>query len=76
MAQFVNEPILMKDIMAVLPWNRKFKSAKISDHEDFRQKSHSYYENLKQNVWNEFLPVLAFSRLKDAQNLFKVLSKL
>ena len=40
------------------------------------KKVHGYYENLKQNIWTEFLPVPMFSWLKNFQTLFKVVSKL
>ena len=57
------------------PIPQKF-SAKVPDREDFCQKAHDYYDNLKQNIWSEFSPVSVFSRLKDPQILFKVLSEL
>ena len=32
----------------------------------FAKKSHGYYENLKQNIWTELLPVPIFSGLRDS----------
>ena len=62
--------------MAILPYKRKSNSAKIAGREDFCQKAHGYYDNLKQNIWSEFSPVLVFSRPKDSHILFKVWSEL
>ena len=46
---------LSQNVMAILPLNRETNSTKFSDLEGFWLKAHGYYENSKQNIWNEFI---------------------
>ena len=61
----------MNYIMAILSQNRKFNLAKISHCADFCQKAYGYYENLKQNIWTEFLPIPTFTGLRDPKFCLK-----